>query len=121
MVLKHPVYLLLFASFATIFMIILIAVPATTIPGNDFVFQISLMRPVDLALLGALSVLTALAAIFHVYIVQIKRDSSQNLKLAGGTTVSFISGLVASIFGTATCAVCVSTLVFWASEPCFFF
>lgn len=89
-------------------MIILIAVPAKTIPGNNFFFQLSLLSTFDLILMFILSAATSLSVIFHLYIRYFK--SPHDLKITGQMGISFISGIIASIFGTATCAVCVASI-----------
>lgn len=106
---EKPGNILLFAALAILFMTVLIAVPAGTIPGNNFFLQLALLRPIDLLLLFTLSAANSLSVIFHLYIRHFAGPKS-DLKLTGQTGVSIISGLIASIFGTATCAVCVSTL-----------
>ena len=106
---EKPGNILLFAALVILLMIILIAVPATTVPGNNFRLQASLMSTAELLLLMTLSALTALSIIFHLYVRHFKGPET-DLKLSGQTGASLISGLIASIFGTATCAVCVSTL-----------
>lgn len=108
-VFKIPAYLLIFGSSSILFFVLLIAFPAYTIPGNDFAFQLSLMGNSGLALLILLSLLTGLTTTFHTYIWKRLRHRYAGVKIASDSALSIFSGLVASVFGTATCGVCVAT------------
>lgn len=109
-VLKNPIYLLFFIIASAVFYLILIAFPARTIPGNSFTFQLSLMRLSDHLLLTSLSVITGLNLTFHLYLFRRKRESFSPVKSASDSVLGIFSGLIASVFGTATCGVCVGTI-----------
>lgn len=109
-VLVKPSYLLFFISTSAVFYLILIAFPAKTIPGNSFAFQLSLMRPGDHLLLAFLSLITGLNLTFHLYLFRRKRESFSPIRTASDSALGIFSGLVASVFGTATCGVCVATI-----------
>lgn len=98
-----------FITIALFFFILLIAIPALTVPGNDFFFQLSILTKTDFLLLITLSILTALALTFHIYLI--KNQSKVKLEsLAGQTGTSLISGLIASVFATASCSACVASI-----------
>lgn len=109
-VLTHPLYLLFFIAASLVFYLILIAFPAKTIPGNSFEFQLSLMRPTDHLLLALLSLITGLNLTFHLYLFKGRKENFSPVKTASDSIVGIFSGLTASVFGTATCGVCVATI-----------
>lgn len=109
-VLINPAYLLFLIIVSAIFYLILIAFPAKTIPGNSFAFQLSLMRPSDHLLLAFLSLITGLNLTFHLYLFRRKRESFSPIRTASDSALGIFSGLVASVFGTATCGVCIATI-----------
>lgn len=109
-VLFKPFYLLFLILASAIFYSILIAFPAITIPGNSFKFQLSLMRLTDHLILTSLSLITGLNLTFHLYLFKRKRENFSPIKSATDSMLGIFSGLVASVFGTATCGVCVATI-----------
>lgn len=109
-VLINPFYLFFFISASAFFYFILIAFPAKTIPGNNFTFQLSLMRLTDHLLLTCLSLITGLNLTFHLYLFKRRRESFSPVKTTSDSVLGIFSGLVASILGTATCGVCVGTI-----------
>ena len=106
---EKPGNILLFAILSIMILAVLIAVPTVTIPGNDFAHQLSLLKTSDMLLLITLASLTSLSIIFHLYIRHFKGPES-DIKIAGQTGISFTFGIIASIFGTATCGVCVASI-----------
>lgn len=109
-VLIKPFYLLFFIFISAVFYLILIALPAKTIPGNSFAFQLSLMRPGDHLLLAFLSLITGLNLTFHLYLFKRRKEKFSPVKTASDSIIGIFSGLTASVFGTATCGVCVATI-----------
>lgn len=109
-VLSIPSYSTIFILTSITFYIILIAFPALTIPGNSFAFQLSLMGKSDQMLLIGLSILTGLNLTFHAYLFKRKKESFAPVKTASDSLLGIFSGLVASVFGTATCGVCLATI-----------
>lgn len=106
---------LLVAAFAMFWL--LLYIPIRTIPGNDLAFQISILTPKDWFLFTVLPVLTSLSIVMNIYILKNEQSSSSNKASArdgaamvgqGGT--GFFSGIIASVFGTATCASCVASI-----------
>lgn len=109
-VLTIRLYFIFFIVLSTSFYMLLIAFPAKTIPGNSFLFQLSLMRSTDHLLLMFLSFLTGLNLTFHLYLFKRKRENFAPIKTTSDSFLGIFSGLVASVFGTATCGVCVATI-----------
>lgn len=109
-VLQHRKYLLLFL-FLTIFIFwLLLAIPVKTVPGNDFGFQLSILGWGEIVLLILLSVLTAFSITLNVFSLSHKRSLKTSASMIGQGATGFFSGAVATVFGTATCAYCVSAI-----------
>lgn len=89
---------------------LLLYIPIRTIPGNDLAFQISILTPKDWFLFTFLPSLTALSIVMNVYILKHKRSIQDGASLAGQGGTGFLSGVVASVFGTASCAFCVASI-----------
>lgn len=85
-----------------------LAIPVKSVPGNNFTFQLSLLGVQGFVLLGLLSILTSLSVLFHVYALKHRRSFRTGVSLVGSGGTGFLSGAIATIFGTATCAYCVS-------------
>lgn len=112
-------YLFGFLAVAFAMFWLLLYIPIRTIPGNDLAFQLSILTPKDWFLFTILPVLTALSIVMNVYILKNKHSlRSNDLKgsaqdgaaMAGQGGTGFLSGIIASVFGTATCASCVATI-----------
>ncbi|MBI2327894.1 hypothetical protein HYU92_06265 [Candidatus Curtissbacteria bacterium] len=108
-VFENPKYKTGFVAIALFFFALLIAIPASTVPGNDFFFQLSILTKTDFLLLLTLSVLTGLAATFHIYLIK-NQNKVKLQSLAGQTGTSLLSGLIASVFATASCSACVASI-----------
>ena len=85
-----------------------LAIPVKSVPGNSFIFQLSLLGTQGIVFLGLLSILTSLSLVFHVYALKQRRSLRTGVSLVGSGSTGFLSGAIATIFGTATCAYCVS-------------
>lgn len=109
-VFEYPTSAPLFLLFAIAFFLILIAIPAFTVPGNDFFFQIEILTLTDFLLLATLAILTSLSLAFHLCLIKNRAKDSSSLKLAGQTGANVISGILASIFATASCSACVASI-----------
>ncbi len=102
-------YLLGFLVVAFAMFWLLLYIPVRAIPGNDLAFQLSILTPRDWFLFTALPILTALSIIMNIYILKIKRSAQDRVSMAGQGGTGFLSGVIASVFGTATCASCVAS------------
>ena len=109
LVFTDKLYLLGFLVVAFVMFWLLLYIPVRAIPGNDLKFQLSILTPKDWFLFTALPVLTALSIIMNIYILKIKRSAQDSISMAGQGGTGFLSGVIASVFGTATCASCVAS------------
>lgn len=109
-VLGQNSYRTLFVFFAVVIFWLFLAVPVYTIPGNDFAFQLSILGTQGILLLVLLSVVTSLLATFHIYILKHKGSLRTSSSLVGETSGGLLAGSIATVFGTATCAACVSSI-----------
>lgn len=110
-VLKDKIYLAGFIILSAILFWLFLYIPVRTIPGNDFAFQLSILRPIDIFLLILLSLLTALSLTLHFYLIR-KKISNKGITLTiGSSLVGGTAGIVGSLFATASCAACVATIL----------
>lgn len=89
---------------------LLLYIPIRSIPGNDLAFQISILTPKDWFLFTILPALTALSIVMNIYILKNKKSIQDGVSMAGQGGTGFLSGISASVFGTATCAACVASI-----------
>lgn len=107
---RHLVY---FIVIADLILFALFQFQVEAIPGNDLAFQAKIFGFKDWLLLSSISVLNSLFITTEVYIFGLKREHRQAMGLAKSATISgagSASGVLASVFGTATCSLCVSAL-----------
>jgi len=98
---------------AAIVFSVLFAIQVKTVPGNDSRFQIAIFGGKDWAILVAISILNALFITIEIYIFNLRRSARQTVGygtglITGGVGTS--SGILASIFSTASCSLCVSAI-----------
>lgn len=105
---KRYLFGFLAAAFAMFWL--LLYIPIKTIPGNDLAFQISILTPKDWFLFVSLPALTALSIVMNVYILKKKKSAQDSIAMVGQNGTGFLSGVIASVFGTATCASCVASI-----------
>lgn len=110
LVLGNKNYLAGFIVLSLVIFWLFIYIPVKNIPGNDFTFQLSIMTLQDKLLSGLLSVLVSLSLVMNVYAFKLKRSAKVGISMLGQSGGGLFSGIVASVFGTATCAACVSSL-----------
>ncbi len=106
---KEYLFGLLVLAFAIFWL--LVYIPVRTIPGNDFAFQLSLLAPKDHILLITLSVLSALSIIMNIYVLRHKPTVQTGLSMVGQGGGGLLSGIIGSVFGTATCASCAASIL----------
>lgn len=118
LVLKSKEYLLLFLLLTLGFLWLLIYIPSSIIPGNDFSFQLGLLKGVDWILLILISTLTSLLLVFNLYRFKLAQEKRIHLKRSN---LGLIAGPMGGLLATLTCAACAlsvlgivsfSTLVF---------
>ena len=103
-------YFLGFLAAAFVMFWLLLYIPIRTVPGNDLAFQLSILTPKDWLLFTILPVLTALSVVMNIYILKNKGSAQDGAAMAGQGGTGFLSGVIASVFGTATCASCVASI-----------
>lgn len=110
-VLKDRVYLTGFLATSAVLFWLFLYIPVRLIPGNDFAFQLSILRPGDVFLLIVLSFLTALSFTLHFYMLKNRFSVKRATATIGGGIFGGIVGIIGSLFATASCAACVATLL----------
>ena len=103
-------YFLGFLAAAFVMFWLLLYIPIRTVPGNDLAFQLSILTPKDWFLFTILPALTALSVVMNSYIFRHKKSIQDGVSMVGQGGTGFFSGLIASVFGTATCASCVASI-----------
>ena len=98
---------LLFLVVITI-LAVYIMIPVLTIPSNTILFQLSIWEFKDYAVLIPLSFLVGLMITMQVYVFKQRKKSK--VKETGKSVVGGYSGIVAGVFGTASCSSCVAAI-----------
>jgi hypothetical protein len=111
-VLREKLYLSLFILLSPIIFFIFLLFPVVTIPGNNFSFQISIFTPKDFAFLSVLALLVSLIITMQIFIFRKNKNIKENLRSAGVSVVGAYSGIIATVFATASCSSCLAAL-FW--------
>lgn len=120
-VLNDKNYLAGFLIVAAVFFWLFLYIPVRLIPGNDFAFQLSILRPQDIFLLVLLSLFSALSLTFHFYMLR-RRAVAKSITLTlGSGFLGGTAGIVGSLFATASCAACVATLLSFLGVGTVFF
>ena len=101
--------LALFVLIPLIFFL-LVAIPVNTIPSNDFKMQFSLYKPSDYIMLAVVSFLISLFFLMHAYNFASARKAREKAGVVGVGSVGGSAGALASVFGAATCPMCVASL-----------
>lgn len=112
-VLSDRRYAAVFILIAAVVFSLFFWIQVKTVPGNDGRFQIALFGWKDWAILAAIAVLNSLFVTIEIYAFNLKRSFAQ----AGGISTGIVtggigtsSGILASIFSTASCSLCVSAI-----------
>ena|SRR3989338_11569379 len=87
----------------------IVFVPVVTIPGNDILFQLSIMPKSDHLIILLVSFLTAFSLTYNLYLV--RRNRNNYSESVGNATVSGFAGIASSFFGTITCISCATTII----------
>lgn len=120
-VLTAKSYLLIFIVLLPIIFSVFILVPASVIPGNDFAFQLSIFTPKDYVLLTLLAPLISLVLTMQIFIFRRNKDIKENLKSVGVGAAGGYSGIIATVFATASCSSCVAVLFGFLGTGAVFF
>ena len=102
------IFLVLWASFFALMFVI----PVRAIPGNDLWFQMGIFRPMDYVMLGVLSFLSALVTVLQInaFLEQKEERGRGSMGSAVTGSAGTFSGVVSSIFTSASCASCVGAV-----------
>jgi hypothetical protein len=91
-----------------------VLIPVRAIPGNDLKFQLSIFTLRDYAVLIALTLLIALSLTMQMYLFRrTKTSRKKTAALSGGVTgvAGSFSGVLATVFATASCSSCAAALL----------
>jgi len=101
-------YLLVFFLASILFAFLYLYYPVIVVPGNDLFFQLSITPWWGFLLILLLAIGVGLLISMNVFVFSsIKR---LHYREAGGTVVGSASSFIASVFGSVTCASCVTAL-----------
>lgn len=95
---------------SAVFFLLLIAIPVWTTPGNDFLFQLSILEPELLVIMIALSVLNGLLVVMQIYIRKKARAKKKLHRHAKESATAF-GIIVSSLTATLACAACYSSVL----------
>jgi hypothetical protein len=85
--------------------------PIESVPGNDIRLQTSLYGAWDYAALVTLSILSSLVLTMQVYVLREGMDTpAAHVRTTAVGGVGVASGLVSSLFATASCTLCAGAL-----------
>lgn len=111
-----------FAVLAVLTFLLFIWIPVRLTPGNDFYFQLSIMRGRDFVLFGLLSTLNALLMVMQWHLYRARRDMKASIATAAASGAGGLSAVFASMLGTASCSACVAGILgFLGTGSVFFF
>ena len=109
-ILANKSYCLALIALIPLIFFLLVAIPVNTIPSNDFKTQLSLYKASDYIMLTALSFFISLFFLMHAYNFARARKAKERARLLGVGSVGSSAGVLASVFGAATCPMCVASL-----------
>jgi len=104
-VLKNQNYLKFFTVISLVVASVYILLPVFTIPGNNLLFQLEIFTLKDYFLIISLSLLVGLMITMQVY----SYKKTKRLQ-AGKSVLGSSSGIMAGLFGTASCSSCLTSL-----------
>ncbi len=111
-----------FAILSVLTFLLFIWIPVKLTPGNDFFFQLTIMRGRDFVLFGLLSTLNALLMIMQWHLYRARRNMKGSIATAAASGAGGLSAIFASMFGTASCSACVAGILgFLGTGSVFFF
>lgn len=114
-------YLAIFSLLFPATLFVFVLVPVLAIPGNDLAFQISIFTLRDYALLIVLAPLISLVITIQIFVFKRNKNIKENLKSAGVGVAGSYSGVVATVFATASCSSCVAVLFGFLGTGAVFF
>jgi len=109
-VFREPLYRFIIIALIPTLLVAFIFIPTLTIPGNTFAFQLSLYAPQDYVLLVLLATMGALLIAMNVYSYKKTKTTKERLGATSKGGIGGFLGAFASIFGSASCPMCVASL-----------
>lgn len=100
-----------FVVLSVLTFLLFIWIPVRLTPGNDFFFQLSIMRGRDFFLFGLLSTLNALLMIMQWHLYRARKDMKASIATASASGAGGLSAVFASMLGTASCSACVAGIL----------
>lgn len=101
--------ILLFIAWVVLFGL-MFYLPVRTVPGNTLAFQAVIFGFKDYLFLGIASFLSAFIITIQVKIFRQRKSAKAMAGNSALGSAGFLSGIVSSVFGTATCSLCVGAL-----------
>lgn len=101
-------HLRIFVTSLAILFLLMFFIPVNAIPGNKLGIQAVIFGYKDYLFFGTLSFLSSLVLTMQVIVFRQRRSRIASNATLGG--VGIFSGVISSVFGTATCGLCVSVL-----------
>ena len=99
-------YKLLFISVSLMMFFLFVLIPTISIPGNTFLYQLSLFTSLDLVVTISISILYAIFVTMQIYSMRLKK----HVRNIGTTVGGGVGALFAGVAGTAFCASCLAPL-----------
>ncbi len=109
-VLREKAYRLAFIPLGLVVLAFFVAIPTVTIPGNSLRLQFSLYSLQSYITLAVLSLLAALFVLMNVYAYKRAQAAKERFGVVAKGGLGGALGAVASIFGAASCPMCVAAL-----------
>ena len=91
----------------------LFLIQVKTVPGNSGAFQIAIFGWRDWTILAMIGILNALFITIEIYVFNLKREFNKLNGVGSGLITGGVgtsSGVLASIFSTASCSLCASAI-----------
>lgn len=109
-VLTNKKYRLAFFILVPLMFLLFVTIPAYSIPSNNFRTQFALYELRDYFIVAAMSFLTALFFLMHAYVFTRMRQTREKAGALSAGGVGGSAGALASVFGAATCPMCVASI-----------
>jgi hypothetical protein len=100
--------LLSFIVLSILFFVAMFSIPVINIPGNSILFQAELYHLDEYLILIALSFMSGLSLWLQWVAFRTRKKGAAQEAVLGGTGI--LSGVVSSLFASASCATCIGAL-----------
>ncbi len=103
---QYKKYQLIFLAISVVLLSLFVLIPVLSVEGNTPLFQLALFTPVDLVVLGVLTLISSLYMTMQIYVMR----TGRKVQGVGGAVGGAFGALFAGITGTAFCASCLAPL-----------